>query len=102
LLLYSAQVSGNCYKARLLLAHLGVDYDGARSTSSTGPVALICSVRLTPPCRYRRLCWMTAVHALYAYTHIAADGGFDLSRYPAIGRWLDPVAAQPGHVLITA
>lgn len=27
LLLYNAQVSGNCYKARLLLAHLGVDYE---------------------------------------------------------------------------
>jgi glutathione S-transferase len=27
LLLYNAQVSGNCYKARLLLAHLGADYE---------------------------------------------------------------------------
>jgi glutathione S-transferase len=40
--------------------------------------------------------------ALYAYTHVAHDGGFDLSGYPAIGRWLDRVAAQPGHVPITA
>jgi glutathione S-transferase len=39
--------------------------------------------------------------ALYAYTHVAAEGGFDLSPYPAINRWLDRVAAQPGHVLIT-
>jgi glutathione S-transferase len=35
--------------------------------------------------------------ALYAYTHVAADGGFDMSRYPAIRDWLDRVAAQPGH-----
>jgi glutathione S-transferase len=40
--------------------------------------------------------------ALYAYTHVAGDGGFDLSGYSAIGRWLDRVAAQPGHVSITA
>ena len=33
--------------------------------------------------------------ALYAYTHAAADGGFDLGNYPAIGRWLERVRAQP-------
>jgi glutathione S-transferase len=36
--------------------------------------------------------------ALYGYTHCAADGGFDLSSYPAVGAWLKRVAAQPGHV----
>lgn len=35
---------------------------------------------------------------LYAYTHCAADGGFELSRYPAITAWLERVRAQPGHV----
>jgi glutathione S-transferase len=40
--------------------------------------------------------------ALYAYTHVADEGGFDLSRYPAIRAWLDRVAAQPGHVAIGA
>ena len=40
--------------------------------------------------------------ALYAYTHVAPEGGFDLSGYPAVGAWLDRVAAQPGHVPITA
>jgi glutathione S-transferase len=40
--------------------------------------------------------------ALYAYTHVADEGGFDLSRYPAIRAWLDRVAGQPGHVAITA
>lgn len=38
--------------------------------------------------------------ALYAYTHVAADGGFELSRYPALGRWLQRVAAQRGHVVL--
>jgi glutathione S-transferase len=40
--------------------------------------------------------------ALYAYTHVADEGGFDLAAYPAIRSWLECVAAQPGHVPITA
>jgi glutathione S-transferase len=40
--------------------------------------------------------------ALYAYTHVAPEGGFDLAPHPAIRAWLDRVAAQPGYVPITA
>jgi glutathione S-transferase len=40
--------------------------------------------------------------SLYAYTHVAHEGGFDLTQYPAIRAWLDRVAAQPGHVPIDA
>ena len=40
--------------------------------------------------------------ALYAYTHVAGEGGFELERYPAIRRWLDRVSSQPGHVTIDA
>jgi glutathione S-transferase len=36
--------------------------------------------------------------ALYAYTHCAADGGFDLSRYPAVRSWIERVKAEPRHV----
>ncbi len=36
--------------------------------------------------------------ALFAYTHMAHLGGFDMSRYPAIGAWLDRVKSQPGFV----
>ena len=36
--------------------------------------------------------------ALYAYTHVANEGGFDLSAYPAINAWLDRVASHPRHV----
>ena len=36
--------------------------------------------------------------ALYAYTHVAGEGGFDLSGYPATRGWVERVAAQPGHV----
>jgi glutathione S-transferase len=39
--------------------------------------------------------------ALYAYTHVANEGGFDLSRYPAIREWLARVKSQPRYIPIT-
>ncbi|MDP1750315.1 MAG: glutathione S-transferase family protein [Reyranella sp.] len=39
--------------------------------------------------------------ALYAYTHVAHEGEFDLSKYPGINAWMARVAAQPKHVTIT-
>ena len=38
--------------------------------------------------------------ALYAYTHMAHEGGFELAGYPSLRAWLDRVAAQPGHVTL--
>jgi glutathione S-transferase len=38
--------------------------------------------------------------ALYAYTHVAPEGGFTLQPYPAIEAWLARVAEHPGHVAI--
>ena len=40
--------------------------------------------------------------ALYAYTHVAHEGGFDLARYSAIRAWLERIAALSGHVTIDA
>jgi glutathione S-transferase len=40
--------------------------------------------------------------SLYAYTHVADEGEFDLGRYPATRAWLDRVAAQPGYIPIDA
>ena len=39
--------------------------------------------------------------SLYGYTHVADEAGLEMSRYPAIGAWLDKIAALPGHVAIT-
>lgn len=39
--------------------------------------------------------------ALFAYTHVAPEGGFELTGYPAIRAWMNRVAAQPGHIAIT-
>ncbi|MCK6452189.1 MAG: glutathione S-transferase family protein [Alphaproteobacteria bacterium] len=39
--------------------------------------------------------------ALYAYTHVAEEGGFDLKPYPAVRAWISRVASKPGHIPIT-
>jgi glutathione S-transferase len=40
--------------------------------------------------------------ALYAYTHVAEEGGFPLQGYPQIRQWMERVASQPGHAPITS
>ena len=40
--------------------------------------------------------------SLFAYTHVAHEGDFDLAPYPAIRSWLERVGAQPDHVPIDA
>lgn len=39
--------------------------------------------------------------ALYAYTHVAGEGGFSLTGYPAIRAWLERVKSQPRYIPIT-
>jgi glutathione S-transferase len=198
-LLYDNPVSGNCYKVRLLLAHLGVPYerrtmdvvdrsnrrevlgelnpalrvptlvlDDGRPLAESGAILWYLGegTRFVPEDPYERaqvLQWMffeqydhepaiavarfwlaysgrpdefadrlpertAAGHralaamerhldgrqflvgtgftladiALYAYTHVADEGGFDLKRYPALRAWLERVASEPGHVTIDA
>lgn len=198
MLLYNSQVSGNCYKVRLLFAHLGIEYerheldvvdrsnrpevlgglnpalrvptlvlDDGRSMSESNAIINYFAegTPYLPEDRFERaqvLQWQffeqydhepniavarflvaysgrnpsesdleaqrrggyraldameghladrrflvgerysIADISLYAYTHVADEGGFDLSRYPAINAWLERVTAQPGHVPITA
>lgn len=40
--------------------------------------------------------------ALYAYTHVADEGGFDLADYPAVRAWLARIAMTPGFVTMAA
>jgi len=198
-LLYDSPVSGNCYKVRLLLAHLGIPYerrrmdvadrsnrpevlgglnpalrvptlvlDDGRPLAESGAILWYFGegTPFVPEDRYERaqvLQWMffeqydhepaiavarfwlaysgrpeafadrlpertAAGHralaameqhldgrqflvgdaltladiALYAYTHVADEGGFDLGGYPAVRGWLDRVASTPGHVPIDA
>ena len=199
MLLYDSPVSGNCYKVRLLFAHLGLPYerrgvdvadrsnrpellaglnpalrvptlvlDDGRPLAESGAILWYFGegTRFVPQDRYERaqvLQWMffeqydhepalavvrfwltysgrpeefanrvderrTAGYralaamerhlegreylvgdamtladiALYAYTHVAHEGGFELSGYPAVRAWLDRIAAEPGHVPIEA
>ena len=199
MLLYDSPVSGNCYKVRLLLAHLGLPYerrtvdvvdrsnrpellgglnpalrvptlvlDDGRPLGESGAILwyLAEGTRFVPEDPYERaqvLQWMffeqydhepaiavarfwlaysgrahefadrlperqaagnralaamdahlrdrtylvaerltLADLALYAYTHVADEGGFELTPYPAVVAWLDRVASEPGHVPIDA
>lgn len=47
-------------------------------------------------------CLSLADVALYAYTHVAADGGFDLAAFPAVTSWLRRIEAAPGYVPMSA
>jgi glutathione S-transferase len=38
--------------------------------------------------------------ALYGYTHVAGEGGFNLDNFPQVNAWMARVAEQPGHVTI--
>ena len=40
--------------------------------------------------------------AVYGYTHVADEGGFDLSAYPAVGSWLSRVRQAKGHIAMPA
>jgi len=40
--------------------------------------------------------------ALYAYSHVAAEGGFDLANYPAVQAWIDRVGGMLGAVPMSA
>jgi glutathione S-transferase len=196
-LLYDSPVSGNCYKVRLLFAHLGVPYerrtvdvvdrsnrsdllghlnpalrvptlvlDDGRALAESGAILWYFGegTRFVPADRYGRaqaLQWMffeqydhepaiavarfwlaysgrpeafadrfderraagyraldamerhltarkylvgddltVADIALYAYSHVAHEGGFDLDRYAAVRTWLERVASEPRHVAI--
>jgi glutathione S-transferase len=37
---------------------------------------------------------------LYGYTHCAEEGGFDLTKFPAVAAWIARVRAQPRHITI--
>ncbi|WP_216638412.1 hypothetical protein [Endozoicomonas arenosclerae] len=36
--------------------------------------------------------------SLFGYTHVADEGGFDLSLYPGIERWIEQIQTQPGFL----
>jgi glutathione S-transferase len=77
---YGDIISGNCYKVKLLLHLLDIEHEWIHiDILFVGEHYSIADI------------------ALYAYTHVAPAGGFDLQTYPAVCSWLERVAAQPRH-----
>lgn len=85
------QVEGNAYMERALEERMAKGRDALE----------VMEQHLSANAFFAGGAYSIADIALYAYTHVADEGGFDLSTYPALRRWLDRVADQPGHVLIT-
>lgn len=46
-------------------------------------------------------CYTIADIGLFAYTHVADEGGFDLARFPAIQAWIEKIRTMPQHIKIT-
>jgi glutathione S-transferase len=91
--------------ARFWLHYKGGDFDPAAlaSRQETGYRALDAMEKhLTDREYFVGSRYSLADISLYAYTHVADEGGFDMKRYPAINAWLARCAAQPGHVTIDA
>jgi glutathione S-transferase len=40
--------------------------------------------------------------SLFAYTHVAHEGGFNLDKFPAIQQWIERVKNQPNHISINS
>jgi len=93
--------------ARFWLAHSGKpeEFDDARrARASKGGYAALDAMERHLSQRGFLVdeCYSVADISLYAYTHVAHEGEFDLAKYAAIRAWLDRVRAQPGHVTIDA
>lgn len=96
----------NIATPRFWLTHLGMNEERKAQLAgkqAQGRAALaVMDDHLSRHDWFAAACYTIADIALYAYTHVAEEGGFDLADYPHIGRWLDRVASRPHHSLITA
>lgn len=63
-----------------------------------GKALLVMEKRLTEAPFFAGSSYSVADIALYAYTHVAEEGGFRLAAYPAVSDWLKRVEDDPGHV----
>lgn len=96
----------NIATPRFWLTHLGLNDE--RQTQLAGKQALGREALAVMNDHLARQDWFVAGRytiadiALFAYTHVAEDGGFTLADYPNVCRWLDRVASHPNHIAITA
>jgi glutathione S-transferase len=99
LTLYDSADSGNAYKVRLALAHLGLPYERIALDTDNGETRTSQFRAVNPNGKVPTLALDDI--ALYAYTHVADEGEFDLQDFPGIRGWIARVADRPGHVLIS-
>jgi glutathione S-transferase len=88
--------------ARFIASYLGLpperkaDYDAKQSGGHKALRIMETQLRQTPYLVGDRL--TLADISLYAYTHVADEGGFDLALYPAIQAWVARIADHPRYV----
>lgn len=88
--------------ARFIAKYLGLpadrkaDYESKQEGGHKALQVMELQLQRTPYLAGYRL--STADISLYGYTHVAEEGGFDLSRYPAIIQWIDRIQSQPKYV----
>ena len=95
----------NIATVRHWLAHLGYDADDPQvlERQTKGEMVLnLMNEHLSVRPFFVGDDYTLADIALYAYTHVAHEGGYDLSNRPALKAWLDRVANQPGYVTMDA
>lgn len=108
--LYDFELSGNCYKVRLLLGMLGLEYERVPVDSSKGETQTPAFKTLSPrgqiPVLEGRLQdrdWLEgevatiADIACYPYAALADEAGVALGPYPAVRAWLERFAALPAY-----
>lgn len=88
--------------ARFIAKYLGLpddrraDYESKQAGGHKALSVMEAQLKRTPYLGGEHL--TTADISLYAYTHVAGEGGFDLRAYPAIEAWLARIAAHPKYV----
>ncbi|QYK12338.1 glutathione S-transferase family protein [Shewanella rhizosphaerae] len=88
--------------ARFIAKYLGLpdnrraDYESKQQGGLKALAVMEGQLQETPYLTGEQL--TTADVALYGYTHVAYEGGFDLTHYPAIQAWLMRIAAHPKYV----
>ena len=88
--------------ARFIAKYLGLpearraEYESKQAGGHKALAVMEAQLKQTPYLAGGQL--TTADVSLYAYTHVAGEGGFDLAGYPAIRAWLERIAAQPKYL----
>ena len=88
--------------ARFIAKYLGLpenrraDYESKQEGGRKALSVMESQLQITPYLVGKQI--TTADIALYGYTHVAEEGGFDLSNYPAIQTWINKIASLPKYV----